>query len=131
MNDGQFLENLETMGGALVGPEQLATIGACLEKASIRSLIGLRKLAVCNHLGTTPARILQRIGSGDCRDIRTISAILAVHGLGLAIVDADSLPIVRYAPFPLASAEALAEYRKIEGVRDVRKKKEAGGCSAE
>ena len=131
MNDGQFLENLETMGGALVGPEELATIGACLEAASIRSLTGLRKLAVCNHLGTTPARILQRIGSGDCRDIRTISAILAVHGLGLAIVDGHGFPVVRYAPFPLASAEALAEFHKVEWARDVRRKKEAGQFSAE
>jgi len=131
MNDGEFIENLETMGGALVGPEELATIGACLEAASIRSLTGLRKLAVCNHLGTTPARILQRIGSGDCRDIRTISAILAVHGLGLAIVDAAGLPVVRYAPFPLASSSALAEYRKVEGARDVRRKKEQGQFSAE
>jgi hypothetical protein len=121
-----FVENLETMTGETIPLSELATVGECLEAASIQYLIGARKLAVCNHLESTPARILQRIGSGDCRDVRTIAAILAVYGLGLAVVDAAGRPLVRYAPFALASVDALKEYQRAENARTQRKRKEEG-----
>jgi hypothetical protein len=101
------------------------TISDLLSALGIHYLIGERKLAVANLIGTASGQLFARVKSQECRDVRVISALLAAHGLELQ-VKAPSGFSVLYSPHVLPTADTIARWGDVEKVREARRVREAG-----
>ena len=102
---------------------QTAHIGDFLSALGINYLVGERKLAVANIIGSASGQLFARIRSQECRDIRVFAALLAAHGYELEVRTPSGVR-VSYSPHTLPSCDTIARWSELERVRESRRLRE-------
>lgn len=100
------------------------TLADFLAALGINYLVGERKLAVANIIGSASGQLFARIRSQECRDIRVIAALLAAHGYELEIRSTSGARVI-YSPHHLPTETTLAHWGDLERVRESRRLREA------
>lgn len=94
-----------------------------LGSLGINYLVGERKLAVANIIGSASGQLFARIRNQECRDIRVLSALLAAHGYELEVRTPSGVRVF-YSPHTLPSLETIARWGELERVRESRRLRE-------
>lgn len=105
------------------------TLGDFLGALGINYLVGERKLAVANIIGSASGQLFARIRSQECRDIRVFSALLASHGYELEVRTPSGVR-VSYSPHTLPSCDTIARWSELERVRESRRLREESAHDA-
>ena len=95
----------------------------------INYLVGERKLAVANIIGSASGQLFARIRSQECRDIRVFAALLAAHGYELEVCTPSGVRVF-YAPHTLPSCDTIARWNELERVRESRRLREESAHDA-
>lgn len=99
------------------------SLGDFLSALGINYLVGERKLAVANIIGSASGQLFARIRSQECRDIRVFAALLAAHGFELEVRTPSGVRVF-YTPHTLPSCDTIARWSELERVRESRRLRE-------